>query len=198
MKLKQYTALFLCGILCLSLCSCKDKDTQQTPQEPTAASENVGENVTLFSRDTLPENTYDGVTLVMDSISAKAGEKEVPVRVMLFNNPGYINCGVRIYYGEGLSPLCESEDKTKCITGDASQGMMTVSAVDTAKRMIGFASAGAQAATNDGMVITVYFDIPSDAKSGTFYPLTLDIQDFKATRTDQLDPTLIQGGIQIE
>lgn len=203
MKLKQWTAFLLCGTLCFSLAGCKRKESENDQgQEPNAAITAVTEEVrelNLFARDALPENSYDGITLVIDSITAKAGEQNVPVRIMLFNNSGFINSGVRIQYADALQPHYNTEDnKTEYALGSVCEDFLSASVVDPAKHLIGFVSAGAEAATADGIVFTIYFDIPSDAKSGTIYPLTLDVQDFKANYEEQLDPKLIQGGIQIQ
>ncbi len=191
-------------LLMLTGCTPKSKpsdpasEPERSEQTKPIVMDAADANLTLYERNVMPDTDYQSLTIVMDSVLADAGEERVPVRVMVFRNPGYVNYGIRLLYTEALQPLCkENTDEPYIEAGNACEDMMMAARVDASKQMIGFVAAGAEENGADGILYTLYFDIPSDAKSGTVYPLSLDVQDFKNSDGEQLMPTVVQGGIQI-
>ena len=131
-------------------------------------------------------------------VTAKAGAKEVPVTVKLWNNPTYSGMGVRLYYDGALKPKTGDGDTCEHLPGEAADGMLTTCLVDVNQHLIGFAVMALKRASANGDLFTVYFDVPADAKPGTEYPLTLEIVDFADADKAPLQPKALSSAIVVE
>lgn len=200
--------VILCGILCVatsSLFGCNgdsslantlppESSVSTTESQPDATS-----HMNFMDRNALPENTYSGLTIVADTITAAPGEKRVPVRVMLYHNTGYNLCGIRLVYDGGIIPLYDaSTTKSEYDPGAASLGMISAAYTSPEKHLVGYGAFATDVCEEDGVIFTSYFDIPADATAGTVYPMTLEIEDFKDANGEQMNPTLVNGCVVIQ
>lgn len=204
MNFKRIPVILLCGVCCMGLAACDNKSSSSSASEGVSQSDetsaqSAASTENLMQRDVVPENKYDSPTLVVDSISAKAGEQKVPVRVFVFNNKGYNLCGLRFLYDKQLKPQYNAEDATAEFTaGVACAGMMAAAFADPDEGMIGFASMGVNDLAKDGELFTVYLDVPQNAKSGTEYLINLEVEDFTNTAGDQISQEIVAGKIVVE
>lgn len=175
------------------------QDAEQTTA-PTTESPTASDEISIYERDKLPQISYSYVTLVADRITAKAGEKHVPYRLMIYgNSEGFSMCGLRIDYDNGLLPIYDQETfDVEYEVGNASADLASVLVISPTKNAIAFSAAGIKNVTEDGILCTYYFDIPEDAVSGTQYNIKLDPANFTQIDEKVLYPQVIHGYITIE
>lgn len=190
----RITALVLCGMLLFSLTACNSKNSSQAGSDSA-----VTTTAPLSDLNAMPENSYNGLTILLDQITVAAGATHVPYRVIVYNNPGYSMAGLRLIYHEDLKPYFNPADRTvEYQPGDVANSLMHNSFISEEKRMIAFAGFGVSDISVDGVLFTCYFDVPEKAASGDVYPIQIEIVDFKNLADSQLNPNLIQGSITIQ
>ena len=64
--------------------------------------------------------------------------------------------------------------------------------------MIGYASSGTDNCERDGAIYTAKFVVPEDAREGTVYPLTLDVDKFLDAKTDPVAYNAVNGWIRVQ
>lgn len=138
------------------------------------------------------------LNLIADEVYAEPGET-VSFRVMVKENSGYAPSGLRLFYDSALKPVL-NEDGTKPVIewGEGSYGLTRSYTVNLEKNLIAYSSMGTENCTYDGVIYTVQFQVPADAKIGTEYPLSLDVDKLENSRTVPLDHNTVDGWIRIK
>lgn len=213
--IKRITAAMLSAFCLLAFSACRNDnsnhDSSITDSSANASSiSDSSSNDSATSSDkkqpltdltVLPENTYDGATIVCDDIVVAAGTTKVPYRVMLYNNPGYGFVGMRVFYDTKLQPYMDEErgvDEMEIVTGDGMNGFMSSCMNNTDQHLIGLAAFGSTDCRSDGVMITCYFDIPADAASGTVYDFSAEVVDFRPLEGENHAVTVIGGKITVQ
>ncbi len=141
----------------------------------------------------------NGVTnIIADEVYAEPGET-VSFRVMLKNNTGYAPSGISLTYDSALTPVLTEDGKKPDLTwGDASYGLTKGGSINFDKHLIGYASSGTDNCERDGAIYTAKFVVPEDAREGTVYPLTLNVDKFLDAKTDPVAYNAVNGWIRIQ
>ncbi len=138
------------------------------------------------------------LNLIADEVYAEPGET-VSFRVMVKENSGYAPSGLRLFYDSALKPVLNEEGTKPVIEwGEGSYGLTRSYTVNLEKNLIAYSSMGTQNCTYDGVIYTVQFQVPADAKIGTEYPLSLDVDKLENSRTVPLDHNTVDGWIRIK
>ena len=138
------------------------------------------------------------LNLIADEVYAEPGET-VSFRVMVKENSGYAPSGLRLFYDSALKPVLNEEGTKPVIEwGEGSYGLTRSYTVNLEKNLIAYSSMGTQNCTYDGVIYTVQFQVPADAKIGTEYPLSLDVDKLENSRTVPLDHNTVNGWIRIK
>lgn len=210
--IKRVTAVMLSAFCLLSFGACRNDDSQNDSGSVADSSRDVSsvsdsssaistEKQPLTDLTVIPENTYDGATIVCDDIVVAAGTTKVPYRVMLYNNPGYGFVGLRVFYDGALQPYMDEErgeDELEIITGDGMGGFMSSCMNSNAQHMIGLAAFGSTDCKSDGVMFTCYFDIPADAASGTVYEFSAETVDFRQLEGENYEVAMVGGKITVQ
>lgn len=212
--IKRITAVMLSTFCLLSIGACRNDNSQNdsasvadSSRDASSVSDNSSavavsvEKQPLTDLTVIPENTYDGATIVCDNIVVAAGTTKVPYRVMLYNNPGYGFVGLRVFYDGALQPYMDEErgeDEIEIITGDGMGGFMFSCMNSTAQHMIGLAAFGSADCKSDGVMMTCYFDIPADAASGTVYEFSAEAVDFRQLEGENYEVAMVGGKITVQ
>lgn len=203
----KFKVIFLTAFLCISLISCgsNEENSYSSKESSVVSSEtsNTESNSTSDipdSNEALKESFKDvsdvenGPVLSISNTSAKAGEiAEVTVSVE-GADLNWSNCGIHITYPDVLRCVYQDNDdkNLKYETGKATEynaGMVAMEwkkENDPPEELVSqnlgtsffttmFNGNGGQ----DGEIITLFFEIPEDAESGTVYPF-----DFYYISTD--------------
>lgn len=138
------------------------------------------------------------LNLIADEVYAEPGET-VSFRVMVKENSGYAPSGLRLFYDSALKPVLNEEGTKPVIEwGEGSYGLTRSYTVNLEKNLIAYSSMGTENCTYDGVIYTVQFQVPADAKIGTEYPLSLDVDKLENSRTVPLDHNTVDGWIRIK
>ena len=136
---------------------------------------------------------------IMETIYAKPGQKKVAVPISVQENPGFMVCSVKLDYDPALTPLMTDEAyMNQYDLGKVTQGMASNCAANPETHLMSFACIGSGDVTGDGVLYTVYFDIPADAASGTEYPIKATVTNFMnaARNAETMQP--VSGRIVIQ
>ncbi len=178
-----------------------------------------GEPVTTTS--TVPTQTTttqteawdsDIMGFCLDNVTAAPGQQRVPVTLNVRGNTGITGFGIRVEFNTRkseadapapLSPtMREDRDNVPLYDIVPNAFSIDVGGVNFDREdfdMIGISATSTEAFTEDGMLFTVYFDIPRDAQNGDVYPIEIEIVDLKGeSSTDITDFTIVNGSITIE
>lgn len=137
------------------------------------------------------------INLVADEVYAEPGET-VSYRLMIENNTGYAPFGIGLNYDSALTPVLQDNGKPVIEFGDGSDGLMRSYSVNLEKYLIAYSSMGTIDCKNDGVIYTVQFKVPADAKEDTVYPITLDVDRLTNAKTEDLDNYVVNGWIRIK
>lgn len=138
------------------------------------------------------------LNLIADEVYAEPGET-VSFRVMVKENSGYAPSGLRLFYDSALKPVLNEEGTKPVIEwGEGSYGLTRSYTVNLEKNLIAYSSMGTENCTYDGVIYTVQFQVPADAKTGTEYPLSLEVDKLENSRTVPLDHNTVDGWIRIK
>lgn len=138
------------------------------------------------------------LNLIADEVYAEPGET-VSFRVMVKENSGYAPSGLRLFYDSALKPVLNEEGTKPVIEwGEGSYGLTRSYTVNLEKNLIAYSSMGTENCTYDGVIYTVQFQVPADAKTGTKYPLSLEVDKLENSRTVPLDHNTVDGWIRIK
>lgn len=121
------------------------------------------------------EEVDEPVLSLSDSTGAPGSLVEVNLE-MQNNETGWINAGLIVTYDENLDVEIDAAcaDEPMYEPGMASLGMTCQKALDTEKSQLALAYASSRVNTYDGVVGTLYFQIPEDAQPGDEFDIQLD------------------------
>ena len=159
-----------------------------------AFSANAFDTVDLDDRAS--ELTADKVNIVADEVYAEPGET-VDFRVMLSGNTGYADCGIGLVFDPQLSLELADDGEPKMKIGDAARGLQTEYTLNDKKNRIAFSSIGKSNNKDSGMLYTVQFTVPEDAKENDEYPLTVDIVHLLDKDTAAVPSAAVNGWIKV-
>ena len=138
--------------------------------------------------------------VIADQIYAEPGE-EVLYPILIVGNKGYSGSGVALEYDKRLTPKVKdgTEDTPVVKRGPASKVQdENLSSKTTFNLDLGiwaFSTMGSEdLCTDDGMYVAAYFTVPSDAKPGDTFPMTLTVNKWQDTKNVQLDRNVIGDG----
>ncbi len=138
-------------------------------------------------------------TLSIGVVTAKPGQKNVPVSLKMSNNPGYAAGGIRVVYDPALTPKYDPDtEEAVSDTGTAAGSALTYCTVSLENHNVAIGILGRENCTADGILFTCYFDVPADAKPGTVYTLKTELDKLTDTNSASVNVKLIGGEIQIQ
>ena len=121
-------------------------------------------------------------TIAVEPFTVKAGDKNVPVNVKIWNNPGFTSGGIQVYPDPALKPVTgEIEElvgkpKAKIKLGTTMDGFMYSALYGEDDNVVGIGFAGgSNESLDNGILFTFYVDVPADAKSGTKYEVRCNV-----------------------
>lgn len=121
-------------------------------------------------------------TIAVEPFTVKAGDKNVPVNVKIWNNPGFTSGGIQVYPDPALKPVTgEIEElvgkpKAKIKLGTTMDGFMYSALYGAEENVVGIGFAGgSNQSLDNGILFTFYVDVPADAKSGTKYEVRCNV-----------------------
>ena len=169
-----------------------DKNLSVVNAGYTSGNITVGEGVTPQDPVDPPAPT-DEPTIAAQSVTAAAGST-VDMNIDIFNNPGLIGATLRITYDSNLTLVNATKGDAFSVLEMTKPGrfqspcQFTWDGVDIADNEI-----------KDGTILTLTFEIPSDAQDGTVYDVSVSADNGafidKNLNTSQLD--LIGGTITV-
>ena len=115
----------------------------------------------------------------LSTATAEPGET-VYIDVLIQDNPGFANCGLKIEYGDqGLLPVLKEDAVPDYQTGTPASRLMVTVLDNPETCTVGAGMIGMMNSTDNGILLTLIFTVPEDAVRGTRYPLTLTVDRFK-------------------
>ncbi|MBR3268507.1 MAG: hypothetical protein IKI58_07255 [Oscillospiraceae bacterium] len=179
----------------------------QTRIEPALSTQSSANSPADSGTTVSSETGLYELTISVDSVKAKAGQERVPVSLRLSGDSIFSTGGLTIDYNpKNISPsirpvTLENSDNLSYKTGSNIEDTMTYGTINEAdgNHLFAFAFFNQNGYISpEGELMTFYVDIPADAKSGTVYPLDLEIDAVKYGRTKTLSVKTIDGSITIE
>lgn len=110
-----------------------------------------------------------GAVISVDSVHARPNDRDVALAVRIDNNPGIMGATLSVSYDESALTLKNAEN------GDAFKGVLSLTHSRTLETGCLFTWDGVSlspADVKDGAILTLYFDVASDAASGS-YPVAV-------------------------
>ncbi|MBR4200686.1 MAG: hypothetical protein IKQ91_05360 [Oscillospiraceae bacterium] len=195
-------ALMLLTAALLSGCGTQNPDSTADTAENLAVQTAAPES----SSDAPASETDAGTdpTIAVASITAKAGDRKVPVNIEFRNNPGYCGGGLQIGYDPALTPYTTGIEPGMEIPdaeykpGPAADGFLTSCMVGEQVHLIAFGCMGTEDNTSSGTIFTCYVDVPEDAESGTQYKFTVNIDSLTSSESSKIDCKTEDGILTVE
>ncbi len=156
------------------------------------------------SADKQPEIGSD-LTIGVRSFTAHAGDRDVPVSVEIWNNPGYAAIGMQLIYDPLLKPITTNDKSeatehpfAKCELGDAADGFMKSCLVGEENHLIAFGGMTTEDLKEDGVIYTVYFNIPDDVPAGHEFTFACVMDSLNTSKKEHLSVKTVDGTLTIE
>ena len=154
--------------------------------ETTSAQQTAQTSVTIGK-----EFTVEGET-----VTVKAGAKKVAYTVKLHNNPGFATASVIMGYGS-LKPVGDEKTHEAEYVTDIGKNAIITCMYNNDSQLIAFAMLGQKDTNENGTLVTLYFDLPADAKAGSEYPISLTASECANNAGKKLTPKTITGKIVV-
>lgn len=145
----------------------RDSKGQSNVSEDTKNADDQESNESDGSAQVSDDET--GASIFVQTAKAKPGQSDVPVSVSIEHNPGILGLELSVEYDEDAMTLRSAE------SGEAIKDALTMTHSKGYASGCVFAWDGVEVKAEDvkdGTILTLYFDITSDAKNGT-YPITV-------------------------
>ena len=139
------------------------------------------------------------INIVAGVIEAQPGET-VTFPVYIANNAesGFSAAGIRLIYDSNLTPCTGVDGKLilnkKCTAGD---DIVKNFSLNYEKHIIGLGTMGYEPEKDNGLLYTVDIKVPSDAKPGDTFPMSLEVNKLMDAKTNPLDCVALDGCIYI-
>ena len=152
--------------------------------------DNVTEDITVTAKYTI-EATKP--TILVESVTAKAGETSVEVTLMFLNNPGILGTKLTVSYDESIMTLKDA------INGDALSSL-TYTKPSRYKNNCNFMWFGSECGeTADAVMLTLVFDISESAANGDYtIEVFSSLNDTYDTDYGQLAIDVINGCVTVK
>ena len=206
---KQHFSVLLSAVMSVCLLSACSNQNSNPPKvtntDPavTTTRNDAANGSTTTKAATKPVQPAGDLTLKIDTVKAKAGDKRVPVNISNTDNCGVSSGGLTVDFDEGILPIVKDETgllyykTTETWTQAISAG--TTNLEDGMHRVAyAFFTQDRSDVKENGTLVTIYFDIPEDAKQGTTYNLILKSDQFKNATSAPINVTEENGAIVIE
>ncbi len=184
------------------LTACGNSATQSNADSSSDASSAPSES---SSAENVQPDIGSELTIGVKSFTAHAGDKAVPVSVEIWNNPGYAATGIQLFYDPMLKPVITDETSeattfpfAKCDLGDAAEGFLKSCLVGEEDHIIAFGGMSTENSTKDGVMFTVYFDIPDDVPAGQEFSFVCVMDSLNTMNQERLSPKTLDGKLTIE
>ncbi len=141
----------------------------------------------------------DGKTnIIAGIVEAEAGETvKFPVYIANNSKDGFAATGLRLFYDDMLTPTLKEDGMPNAIKGEACDAVITKFSHNAEKHIIGLDTMGDEPETDNGLMFTVEITVPSDAKGGDKFPMTLEVDKWLDAKNDAIDCVTINGYIYV-
>lgn len=199
--MKHLTAAALALLMTASLCGCG-----QEPERIPENAENSSVQEGSADKDAPPDLVIgDEMTIGIGPMTASPGQKKVPVNIQIWNNTGFIACGIKIGFDPALTPVANGNysqiseiPEAEMDKGEVTQGFLTSCLIGEQKHVVAFGCMNTEPAAADGIIFTCYFDIPDDAPIGTEYRFTCEMDSLSDEQSQPLTCQTADGILKIE
>ncbi|MBQ9905561.1 MAG: NPXTG-anchored protein, partial [Oscillospiraceae bacterium] len=146
------------------------------------------------------KDLVDGKTnIIAGIVQAEAGETvQFPVYIANNTKDGFAATGLRLFYDEKLTPVLKENGKPKTTTGVACNAVVSKFSHNADKHIIGLGTMGDDPETDNGLMYTVEITVPSDAKPGDKFPMTLEVDKWLDAKTNAIEYATVNGYIFID
>lgn len=165
--------------------SASGKSGSQSEESTGEDSGSAGSNPTAAESTWTAEHPFEigtEPTIAVEPFSVRAGDKNVPVNVKIWNNPGFTSGGIQVYLDPAVKPVVgEIEElvnkpKVKIKLGTTVDGFMYSCLYGEEDNVVGIGFAGgSNQSLDNGTIFTFYIDVPADAESGTQYEIRTNV-----------------------
>ncbi len=145
------------------------------------------------------KDLVDGKTnIIAGIVEAEAGETvKFPVYIANNSKDGFAATGLRLFYDEKLTPVLKEDGKPKTAKGEACDAVVSKFSHNAEKHIIGLGTMGDDPETDNGLMYTVEITVPSDAKKGDKFPMTLEVDKWLDAKTNAIEYATVNGYIFI-
>ena len=145
------------------------------------------------------KDLVDGKTnIIAGIVEAKAGETvKFPVYIANNSKDGFAATGLRLFYDEKLTPVLKEDGKPKTAKGEACDAVVSKFSHNAEKHIIGLGTMGDDPETDNGLMYTVEITVPTDAKAGDKFPMTLEVDKWLDAKTNAIEYATVNGYIFI-
>lgn len=146
------------------------------------------------------KDLVDGKTnIIAGIVEAKAGETvKFPVYIANNSKDGFAATGLRLFYDEKLTPVLKEDGKPKTAKGEACDAVVSKFSHNAEKHIIGLGTMGDDPETDNGLMYTVEITVPSDAKKGDKFPMTLEVDKWLDAKTNAIEYATVNGYIIVD
>ena len=141
----------------------------------------------------------DEVTITEEQ--AQAGEW-IAFDLMIENNPGYAAAGISLLYDPATVTARPEDENTPTLAyyeeGPAAARLSPYVNLNSDEGIVGYATMGTRINNTSGTIITVYFKVPTDAKGGDVFPISVSVDQLADAQSNKMETVTKDGFIQVE
>ena len=208
MKHIIYKSAALALLSAFALCGCGSSPdapsaADSSSSDAPSAADSSSSDASSAADSSSEEQSDDALTIGIAPMTAKPGQKRVPVDVEIWNTPGYTGAGFQIGYDPALKPYTAGTQPgmdlpdAEIIKGSAAEGFLTSCMVGEEVKLIAFGCMGMEAQPDDGVIFTCFFDVPTDAAVGTEYHFPINIDSVTTEESDNVKCSVREGVLTI-
>ena len=148
----------------------------------------------VFRKEPASQVQITEPSIIIDTITAKAGDTSVAVKVSIANNPGIYSIGFNTNYDDSVLTL-----KSVTYSTDFGGTGMPPPLADPFV-VSWFNNTAVEDITKDGSFVTFVFDVSADAVSGSVANISIvpNTQEFYNAADNEVALNIINGGITIQ
>ncbi|MBR5371767.1 MAG: hypothetical protein IK130_06105 [Oscillospiraceae bacterium] len=135
-------------------------------------------------------------TVEGETVTVKAGAKKVAYTIKVHNNPGFASATVIMGYGS-LKPVGDEKTHEAEYVSDIGKNAIITCMYNNDTQLMAFAMLGQKDTKENGTLVTLYFDLPADAKAGSEYPISLTANECANNAGKKITPKIITGKIVV-
>lgn len=175
------TAAVVCGIILLVMIgiAASVKQTQEIPK-----------------RDDI---VADKTNIIAGIVTAQPGEKvEFPIYVVNNAHGGFAIAGIRLFHDEKLIVSLNQQGEPVTKMGVAADDFECAFSYNKDNCCVGLAMFSDNCENDDGVIATIEITVPSDARDGDKYPITVDIDKLTNKDLQPIGYAAVNGYIIIQ